>query len=96
MAETVITEARVIDAWCKLFSGHGSRDDAAIVLGELSKVTGYYMVTTATDLAKVAAPGDVRAFNDGGRRVYLHLLSRIERDATATAVEREARLYRVK
>jgi hypothetical protein len=87
VAETIPDE-RIRQAWCALFSGHGSRDDARIVLAEMKEVTGYYMVTDAT------APDHVRSFNDGGRRVYAYLLGRIEKDSAATAVEREARLIR--
>jgi hypothetical protein len=87
VAET-ISEERIAQAWCAVIGGNGSRDDTRIMLAELKEVTGYYMVT-ASD-----APDSVRAFNDGGRRVYAHLLARIARDPAAVAVEREARLIR--
>jgi len=82
---TVITRERIEGAFGALFAGRGSKDDALIVLGALKESTGFYMVTDAS------APDHVRAFNDGGRRIYAFLLSMIARDSAAVAVEREAR-----
>lgn len=81
----LLPEERVRQAFGALFAGRGSKDDALIVLGILKEATGFYMVTDA------AAPDHVRAFNDGGRRIYAFLLSMIAKDSAAIAVEREAR-----
>lgn len=81
----VIPRERVEQAFAALFAGNGHREDAVIVLGALKENTGFYMVTDAT------APDHVRAFNDGGRRVYAFLLSMIAKDSAAVAVEHEAR-----
>lgn len=85
MTDNVIPRERIEGAFGALFAGRGGKDDALIVLGALKEITGFYMVTDAS------APDHVRAFNDGGRRVYAALLALMAKDSAAVAVEREAR-----
>ena len=88
MAEDIITVQRVGEAWQALFAGHGSREDALIVLRDLMTQTGFYAVTAAE------VPPDQVKFSEGQRSVYGYLLDRIEMNAEALSVERDARFLR--
>lgn len=81
-----IDATRRAQAAVNVFSGHGARDDAMIVLRDLMLATGFYEVTPSA-----MADGQVK-FSEGRRSVYRWFVDLIGNDADFLAVERDARV----
>lgn len=73
-------QLRLVEAYQAVFGGNGTKQDAEIVLADLTNVSGVY----AVESADVSATG--RAFADGRR----DLMMRILRMAKMTAEQRSA------
>ena len=80
-------QQRLVDAYRKVFTGHGSKEDAEIVLSDLGVHTGFYQVM----------PADVTAeqlrFREGQRDAFARILSCLRMsEAELLALEEAARL----
>lgn len=71
---------RLEEAYNAVFTGHGSKEDAEIVLSDLANFTGFYRVNG------IGVSGEDRAFADGMRLAY----GRIFRFLNLTDAERRA------
>lgn len=85
---TARTKLRLTEAYRNTFAGNGNREDADLVLRDLAKTSGFYMVTPAT------APDNVRSYSEGRRAVFARIQGHIrmtpeEIAALETAVRRD-------
>lgn len=61
------TFRRAVQAYQALFNGHGSSQDADIVLADLAESSGFYRVTAGE------MPADQVKFAEGQRSVFLNI-----------------------
>lgn len=83
---SVIDVTRRAQAAAKVFSGHGSREDAMIVLRDLMLATGYY------EVSPFDMPDGQVKFSEGRRSVYRWFVDLIGNEGDFLAVERDARV----
>lgn len=81
---TARTKLRLTEAYRNVFGGTGSKDNAAVVLSDLAKTSGFYMVTPAT------APDNVRSYSEGRRAVFLRIQGHLRMTPQEIATLEEA------
>lgn len=61
-------EERLSQAWQAIINGHGSKEDAELVLADLGEYSGYFAVT------EPGTDGLVLSHNEGRRSVYARIV----------------------
>ena len=77
-ARGATAQSRMVSAYRALFSGHGGKDDADIVLTDLAKKSGFFGVMSASVLADVRNPAMAMALQEGSRTLFKDILNYLE------------------
>jgi hypothetical protein len=81
-------QRRLLEAYRALFEGTGGKEDAEVVMVDLAQFSGYFQ------FAGPSATHGERAYNDGARSVFGHIMTKLTvpqstLNAIADAVVRE-------